>query len=123
MKVSHDADVEWEPFDPAHFTGNGRVKRVSATNQDPSVKVYRVDFEPEARTNWHSHSGFQLLYIVEGRCRVQNWGEDVKEAGPGDIVTRISSLKSQKKLLLTSNINIDAGSSRNIAFRRCKPNG
>lgn len=86
MKVSHDADVEWEPFDPAHFTGNGRVKRVSATDQDPSVKVYRVEFEPEARTNWHSHSGVQLLYIVEGRCRVQKWGEDVKQAGPGDIV-------------------------------------
>ena len=86
MKVSHDADVEWEPFDPAHFTGNGRVKRVSATNQDPSVKVYRVEFEPEARTHWHSHSGVQLLYIVEGPCRVQKWGEDVKEAGPGDIV-------------------------------------
>ena len=86
MKVSHDADVEWEPLDPAHFTGNGRVKRVSATDQDPSVKVFRVEFEREARTNWHSHSGVQLLYIVEGRCRVQKWGEDVKQAGPGDIV-------------------------------------
>ena len=87
MKVFQDTEVEWEPVDPAHFTGKGRVKRVSATDQDPSVKVFRVEFEPESRTNWHSHSGVQLLYIVGGRCRVQKWGEEVKQAGPGDMVS------------------------------------
>ena len=86
MKAFRDAEVEWEPVDADHFTGKGRLKRVSAVNQNPSVKVFRVEFEPEARTNWHSHSGVQLLYMVEGRCRVQKWGEDVKQAVPGDIV-------------------------------------
>lgn len=86
MKVHYDADIEWEQADPAHFSGNGQVKRISTMDEAPSIKAYRVEFEPEARTNWHSHTGVQLLYIVEGRCRVQKWGEDVKEAGPGDIV-------------------------------------
>ena len=86
MHIFHDADLDWEPADPARFTGVARVKRVGAVPGDPTVKIYRVAFEPGARTDWHAHSGPQLLYIVEGRCRVQTWGEPVQEVGPGDTV-------------------------------------
>ena len=86
MHFFQDAHLEWEPADPAHFTGSARVKRVGAVPGEAPVKLYRVAFEPGARTNWHAHSGPQLLYIVEGRCRVQTWGEPVVEASPGDTV-------------------------------------
>ena len=46
-----------------------------------------VEFEAGARTNWHSHSGVQILLIIEGRGRVQQWGEPVQEVGAGDTVS------------------------------------
>ena len=48
--------------------------------------VYHVEFEPGARTNWHSHSGAQWLLIIEGRIRIQTWGEATREVGAGDAV-------------------------------------
>ncbi len=86
MQTFHDAGLEWEPADPDHFTGVARVKRVAVQPGGAALKIYRVAFEPGARTDWHAHSGPQLLYVVEGRCRVQTSGEVVKEVGPGDTV-------------------------------------
>ena len=86
MHIFHNANLGWEPADPDHFTGGARVKRVGTAPGSPLLKIYRVAFEPGARTHWHTHSGPQLLYIVEGRCLVQTWGEPVHEAGPGDTV-------------------------------------
>lgn len=86
MHLFHDDGLDWEGADPAHFTGEARVKRVGAVPEPPAMKVYRVAFEPGARTHWHTHSGPQLLYIVEGVCRVQTWGMPAREAGPGDTV-------------------------------------
>ncbi len=86
MQTFHDAGLEWEPADPDHFTGVARVKRVAVLPGGAELKIYRVAFEPGARTDWHAHSGPQLLYVVEGRCRVQTSGEAVKEVGPGDTV-------------------------------------
>jgi quercetin dioxygenase-like cupin family protein len=76
-----------EPGDAAHFTGVSTLKRMIGVAEDPSVNVYRVEFEPRARTDWHAHSGPQLLLIVEGVCRYQKWGESVGEASVGDIVS------------------------------------
>ena len=86
MKAFRNSGLEWEPIDPSHFKGKGRVKRISVTYQKPVIKVFRVEFEPEARTNWHSHSGVQLLYIVEGNCLLQKSGEEIQQAGPGDLI-------------------------------------
>jgi quercetin dioxygenase-like cupin family protein len=45
-----------------------------------------VRFEPGAHTHWHKHSGGQLLHIVEGRARVQAWGEELYSVSAGDTV-------------------------------------
>jgi quercetin dioxygenase-like cupin family protein len=50
------------------------------------VHVYRVAFDPGGRTNWHIHSGAQWLFVVEGRIRVQAWGENPAELSVGDAV-------------------------------------
>ena len=86
MQIFHDTTLDWEPADPARFTGSARVKRVANEPGDPPVKIFRVAFDPGARTDWHAHSGPQLLYVVEGRCRMQAWGQSAQEAGPGDTV-------------------------------------
>ncbi len=48
------------------------------------MHVYRVVFEPGARTNWHIHSGPQWLFIVEGQVRVQTAGGVAMDLETGD---------------------------------------
>ena len=52
-----------------------------------SVVVYLVQFDPGGRTNWHRHSGPQLLLVKDGQGYVQKWGEAVVPIGPGDAIT------------------------------------
>jgi len=85
VQLFRSSDAAPEAADPTHFTGSARVQRVEAASK-PHVPVFRVEFDPGARTNWHSHSGVQILLIVEGRGRVQKWGEAVQEVRPGDTV-------------------------------------
>jgi len=42
-------------------------------------------FEPGNRTYWHSHEGGFILFVQEGRARVQTRGELMKELEPGEI--------------------------------------
>jgi quercetin dioxygenase-like cupin family protein len=46
--------------------------------------VGRRSFEPGARTAWHSHDNGQLIYVEQGRARVQRKGQAMKELGVGD---------------------------------------
>ena len=80
MQVFDQTDVAWEKADPRHFTGSARLKRSAAGE---GIKIFRVEFQPGARTHWHTHSGVQLLLIVEGCCRVQKWGGEMEEVGTG----------------------------------------
>jgi len=42
-------------------------------------------FEPGNKTYWHSHDGGFILFVQEGRARVQRRGEPMKELAPGEI--------------------------------------
>lgn len=42
-------------------------------------------FEPGNKTYWHSHEGGFLLFVQEGRARVQTRGGPMKELGPGEV--------------------------------------
>jgi quercetin dioxygenase-like cupin family protein len=42
-------------------------------------------FEPGNKTYWHSHEGGFLLFVQEGRARVQRRGELMRELGPGEV--------------------------------------
>ena len=75
-----------EPSDPNTFVGQARLTRMDGAADAPRTNVYRVEFEAQARTHWHSHSGPQLLQIVAGVCRYQVEGGPVREAAAGDLV-------------------------------------
>jgi quercetin dioxygenase-like cupin family protein len=87
VKVFDPLAAEVEPVDPANFTGGGTLVRMPGVSRSPQVNAYLVTFEPGARTAWHSHSGTQLLVVVEGRCRFQRAGERVQEVGAGGIIS------------------------------------
>ena len=63
-----------------HFTGNitvGNTKDMSSS---------RIKFDAGARTNWHLHSAPQLLLVEEGRGRLQELGEPIKDVPAGQPV-------------------------------------
>jgi quercetin dioxygenase-like cupin family protein len=63
--------------DESHFTGT------TATMDAAGATVTRRRFEAGARTAWHSHPHGQLLFVEEGRARIQKRGQPFKDMGPG----------------------------------------
>ena len=51
--------------------------------------IYNVTFEPNCRSNWHTHhaksGGGHILICVGGRGYCQEWNNPAKELRPGDI--------------------------------------
>ena len=48
--------------------------------------IANVTFEPGARTNWHKHSGGQILLVTAGEGRYQEKGQPVRILHKGDVV-------------------------------------
>jgi len=62
----------------ANFTGK------TSTLDTNGARFTRRRFEAGARTAWHSHAGGQLLFVEEGRIRIQQKGQAIKEGGRGE---------------------------------------
>jgi 4-carboxymuconolactone decarboxylase len=60
------------------FTGK------SDTMDAKDLGIGRRSFEPGARSWWHSHDKGQLIFVEQGRARVQKKGQPMKELGIGD---------------------------------------
>ncbi len=86
MDIFEAAGREIERADPEHFTGPATLVRFLGVLGAPPVNGYLVRFEPGARTDWHSHTGPQLLLVTEGLCRVQKLGEPPRDVAAGGIV-------------------------------------
>lgn len=86
MKIFRDHESPMRPADAKSFTGPAQTKLLASSDNATPVHVYRVEFAEDGRTNWHTHSGPQWLLIIEGRVRVQTWGEAPLEAEEGDAV-------------------------------------
>ena len=86
MRIFEPSSLPVEPSDAAHFTGHASLTRMAGVSDRPAVNIYRVRFEPAARTAWHTHSGVQLLLVTDGRCRVQKVDEAVRVVPTGGIV-------------------------------------
>ena len=66
-----------------YFTGAVMIRPMAS---EGGFKLLRVEFAPGARTNWHTHTGVQILVVVEGRCRFQHEGGPAEEAGVGETI-------------------------------------
>lgn len=86
MKIFRAALTPSEDGDPKTFSGAVTRATLAKDTAGTPVNVYRVEFEPGARTHWHTHDGPQWLFVVEGRIRVQTQGQPAAEAGAGDAV-------------------------------------
>jgi quercetin dioxygenase-like cupin family protein len=46
--------------------------------------MVRRRFEPGARTSWHSHNADFVLFVEDGRARVQTQGQPMRELRKGE---------------------------------------
>ena len=87
MRIRRLTEQTVEGSDPKTFTGEATLIRLNGLADDPGINAYRVAFQPRARTDWHTHSGIQLLIILDGVCRLQTDGGAVTEVNAGDVVS------------------------------------
>jgi quercetin dioxygenase-like cupin family protein len=69
-----------------HFTGTVWQDPVIDSPAPARLRALVVQFDPGARTNWHTHPLGQTLYVLSGRGLVQSWGGPIREIRPGDVV-------------------------------------
>jgi quercetin dioxygenase-like cupin family protein len=69
------------------FTGPARQRTFHIQETPHPVRVSFVRFDPGALTHWHSHSGGQVLHVVEGEGRHCIEGGDVETVRVGDTAT------------------------------------
>jgi quercetin dioxygenase-like cupin family protein len=86
MRILEASAVEAKPADPSYFTGAVALRPLGGTEPPGNVKLTRVEFPAGARTNWHTHTGVQVLFVAAGRCRFQHEGGPVQEAGTGETI-------------------------------------
>ena len=77
-------EITWEHAPEEHFTG--RVWFGPLNGGDGGIQALAVHFDPGARTDWHTHSSGQVLYIVQGAGLVQTGDGTTVEVSPGDVV-------------------------------------
>lgn len=92
MGIKRAATNQTRLGESGKFTGQVWLDALHPTSEVPDGEpagpghhVYRVHFEPGARTYWHSHPQGQVLYILSGRGRVGD-ESGVDEVLPGDAV-------------------------------------
>ncbi len=85
MKIVSARNMETQRGPEQWFTGVVWMDAAPA-GSPPDVGVFRVFFEPGARTNWHTHPEGQILHVVTGEGRAQREGGPIVEIGPGDVV-------------------------------------
>lgn len=77
----------WRQGEPTHFEGNVWLKDLSQPSEPGGVQVLAVQFAPNARTNWHSHPGGQVLHVLSGEGMVVNENGEESTLAPGDTYT------------------------------------
>ncbi len=69
-----------------YFTGSVRINPLFTAHDPARTSGASVAFEPGARTAWHTHPLGQTLIVTAGVGWVQQWGGQIQEIRPGDVV-------------------------------------
>lgn len=69
-----------------YFTGTTYLTRMSPYDETWRSSIASVTFEPSARTNWHSHSGGQILLVTDEIGYYQEKGQPARRLTKGDVV-------------------------------------
>ncbi|WP_335966078.1 cupin domain-containing protein [Galbibacter sp. PAP.153] len=76
-----------------YFTGNAYNTGLVANDTTLTTVVGNVYFEPEARSNWHTHPAGQILIITDGIGYHQIEGQPKQTLKKGDVVKCPSNVR------------------------------
>lgn len=68
------------------FTGTTHLKMLVTKDDIWNSSIGNVTFDAGARTNWHKHSGGQILLVTAGEGRYQERGKEIQILKKGDVV-------------------------------------
>ena len=71
------------------FTGRSYLNMLSQNDAVFNAPIGNVTFEPGTRTNWHKHSGGQILLVTAGEGRYQERGKPAQVIKKGDVVRAV----------------------------------
>ncbi|WP_320053549.1 carboxymuconolactone decarboxylase family protein [uncultured Acetobacteroides sp.] len=69
-----------------YFVGKVWVNININQNDNYNSMIGTVNFEPSARTNWHTHASGQILFVIDGVGYYQEKGKPVQIIRKGDVV-------------------------------------
>ena len=69
-----------------YFTGTIHLNMLVTKDEVFNSSIGNMTFEKGARTNWHKHSGGQILLVTAGEGRYQEKGKDIQILKKGDVV-------------------------------------
>ncbi len=69
-----------------YFMGKSYLANLSDYDEKLKMPVANVTFEPCTRTNWHYHTGGQVLLVTSGEGRHQIRGQQIEILKPGDVI-------------------------------------
>ena len=69
-----------------YFTGTTHLNLLVERDDVWNSSIGNVTFDRGARTNWHKHSGGQILLVTAGEGRYQERGKDIQILKKGDVV-------------------------------------
>ena len=76
---------EINPFSK-FFTGTTHLNMLVTKDTVWNSSIGNVTFDKGARTNWHKHSGGQILLVTAGEGRYQEKGKEIQILRKGDVV-------------------------------------
>ncbi len=68
------------------FTGETHLNMLVSKDDVFNSSIGNVTFKKGARTNWHKHSGGQILLVTMGVGRYQERNKEIQELKRGDVV-------------------------------------
>ncbi|WP_243613230.1 (R)-mandelonitrile lyase [Shimia aestuarii] len=86
MEITRRDSLTTMPGPTDWFTGEVALEMLFNPHDAARVQGANVTFQPGARTAWHTHPLGQTLIVLSGKGRVQRWGGEVVEIGPGDVI-------------------------------------
>ncbi len=86
MKMNNSIFPEGDKAPPEYFTGGVWINILVPSDATNFYAVANVTFEPEGRTNWHTHPAGQILLISEGNGFYQEKQKQARPLGKGDVV-------------------------------------
>lgn len=69
-----------------NFTGTVFVQMLAPKTENNNFSIASVRFEPNGRTNWHTHPAGQTLLVTEGKGLYQEKGKAIKTLNKGDVI-------------------------------------